>query len=154
MDESVKDGIAGGTEASLPLTDALESTFQTGDRPLNTYAPLVLAYIGDAVFELCIREVIVRRGNARPKDLNRRVTGFVSAKAQSAALARIEPSLSEEESAVVRRGRNAHPGTMAKNASVSEYLAATGFEALIGYLYLSGRTGRITELLRAAYPEL
>ena len=124
------------------------------DKPLNTYAPLTLAYIGDAVFELFIRTAVVEKAEERPKDMNRRTVAMVSAKAQSAMVEKIEPLLTEEEAAVYRRGRNANSATMAKNASVADYRRATGLEALIGYLYLKGDVERAAELIRAAaFPE-
>ena len=139
MDESLK--------KIADLTGAAE-------KPLNTYSPLTLAYIGDAVFELFIRTAVVKNAEERPKDMNRKTVSLVSAKAQSAMVEIIEPLLTEEEAAVYRRGRNANSATMAKNASVADYRRATGLEALIGYLYLKGDAERAAELIRAAaFPE-
>jgi ribonuclease-3 family protein len=89
----------------------------------------------------------VKRANCQPQKLHRQVTSCVSAKAQSAMAAVILPLLNEEEAGVYRRGRNSKPYTKAKNASMQEYLEATGFEALIGYLYLKNEFDRMNELI-------
>lgn len=115
----------------------------------GNYSPLVLAFAGDAYYELAIRTMFVMRGNARPNDLNRNKNRFVKAGAQAEMMKAIEPILTERERLIFRRGKNAKPHTMAKNATVSEYHRATGFEALVGYLYLSGQTDRALELIAA-----
>ena len=115
----------------------------------GSYSPLVLAFTGDAVYELAIRTMLVMRGNARPNDLNRMKNRLVKAAAQSAMMEIIEPMLTEEEEAIYRRGRNAKSYTMAKNATMADYRRATGFEALIGYLYLCGRSDRMYALISA-----
>jgi ribonuclease-3 family protein len=113
----------------------------------GNYSPLVLAFQGDAVYELAIRTMLLNQGNARPNDLNRRKSALVKAAAQSKMMEIIMPYLTGEEEAVYKRGRNARSATMAKNASVADYRRATGFEALIGYLYLSGQKDRLLELI-------
>ena len=113
----------------------------------GAYSPLVLAFIGDAVFELFVRTALVKEGNATPNKLNRRKNLCVKASAQAALMDRIEPLLTEEEERIFHRGRNAKPATMAKNATVRDYHRATGFEALVGWLYLSGQEGRLAELI-------
>ncbi len=114
----------------------------------GNYSPLVLAFTGDAVYELAVRTMLVKRGNARPNDLNRRKASYVKASAQSRMMAAIEPCLTEEEDAVFRRGRNAKSATVAKNADPVDYRRATGFEALIGWLYLKGDAERLLEIIR------
>ena len=114
---------------------------------LNTYSPLVLAYIGDAVYELFVRSLLVGRGNAPVNKLHRQSIAYVKAKAQSDTIHALMEDLSEEEQDVVRRGRNAKSGTIPKNADVTEYKYATGFEALLGYLYLKGDYSRLLEIL-------
>jgi len=111
-------------------------------------SPLVLAYLGDAVYELEIRRGLVLRDHSRPAQLSARASRLVCAAAQSKMVEAILPQLSEEEEAVYRRGRNAHSPTMPKNQTVGDYRRATGFEALIGYLYLAGETERFRELNR------
>ena len=125
----------------------------TPDHEIQTLRDGFRATLGDAVYELVVRTILVREMTGRTKDMNRKAIKAVSAKAQSEMMNTIEPLLSEEEEAVYRRGRNANSPTMAKNATVAEYRRATGFEALIGYLYLKGDTERITELVRAAFPD-
>lgn len=110
-------------------------------------APLVLAYLGDAVYELEIREMLVKRDHSRPSQLNREATHLVCAAAQSKMAEALLPYLTEEEEAVYRRGRNAHSPTTAKNQTIGDYRRATGFEALIGYLHLCGETARMRELI-------
>ena len=106
-----------------------------------------LAYIGDAVFELYVREYLLDTG-APVNELHCRAKRFVSAAAQSGFAALLEPVLSEEEAGVYRRGRNAKPHSHPKNVDLSEYHRATGLEALFGFLHLAGDTGRMRELFR------
>lgn len=115
---------------------------------LNSYSPLVLAYVGDAVYEVFIRTLLVSHGNAPVNKLHRQSIGFVKAKAQSDTIHMLMESLSEEEQDIVRRGRNAKSGTIPKNADITEYKYATGFESLLGYLYLKGDYSRLLELLK------
>ena len=118
----------------------------------NAQAPgsLELAYLGDTLWDLFVRTRLVRRGG-RMKDLHRAAVKSVCAAAQSEALSRIESILTEEETAVVRRARNAHQ-TPTRNADPAQYHRATGLEALIGYLYLNGREDRMNELMELALP--
>ncbi len=111
------------------------------------YSPLTLAYIGDAVYDLIVRTVVVERGNRPVNLLHRTAVRYVNAGAQAALIGALADDLTEEETAVYRRGRNAKSHTMAKNASVEDYRKATGMEALLGYLYLSDRFDRILELI-------
>ncbi len=113
----------------------------------RTLSPLALAYIGDAVYEVYVREHVMLRGNMPVAKLHRAATGYVKAKAQSDIIHAISDRLTDEETAVFKRGRNAHSYTSAKNADIVDYRHATGFEALIGYLYLDGRSERLAEIL-------
>lgn len=131
----------------------LKEQFELEDRDLRTYSPLTLAYIGDGVYELVIRTILVKRGNCPVNQLHKKASSLVKAAAQSAMMEKLEPLLTEEEHAVYRRGRNAHSPTMAKHATMSDYRRATGFEALMGYLYLKEDLGRIIELVRAGIPK-
>ncbi|MBS6518337.1 MAG: ribonuclease III [Clostridium sp.] len=112
-----------------------------------SYSPLVLAYLGDAVYELAIRTLVVNEGNRQVNKMHRESASLVKAGTQMEFLIAIEDELTEEEKSVYRRGRNAKSVTMAKHATMKEYRMATGFEALIGYLYLQGRLERLAELL-------
>lgn len=118
-----------------------------------SYSPLTLAYIGDDAYDLVIRTYLLGKGNMPVNKLNRMADGLVKAKAQSDMMDVIEPMLDEEEHAVYKRGRNAKSYTKAKNATVADYRRATGFEALMGYLYLQGRYVRMVELIRAGIIE-
>ena len=108
--------------------------------------PVVLAFVGDAVYTLLVRTELAVNSAAKANELNKRAAEIVSAHGQSGALERMLPLLTEEEEAVYRRGRTAKMATKSKNATVSDYVRSTGFEALLGYLYLTGQTERIQEL--------
>ncbi|NLA77553.1 MAG: ribonuclease III [Clostridiales bacterium] len=123
------------------LKDETENTQQP-----RLYSPLTLAFLGDAVYSLLVREALVRQANRPAGELHKRSVRFVSAAAQAAAVRGILPILSEEETAILKRGRNAHSSHTPKNQSESDYRYATGFEALMGYLYLKGDTDRLEEL--------
>ncbi|ANY74189.1 ribonuclease III [Paenibacillus ihbetae] len=116
-------------------------------KPARLIPPIVLAYIGDAIYEVAVRQYLISRPNLRPNHLHRTATGLVSAKAQSRILAYLEPLLTEEEQDIVRQGRNAKSGSVPKNADVLEYRHATAFETLVGYLYYTGQQDRIRELV-------
>ncbi len=112
-----------------------------------------LAYLGDSVLEVMVRTYLVtERGLSTSAHLNRAALDFVRASAQSEAMRRMEPHLSEEEAGVYRRGRNSGHGNVPKSASVAEYRRATGMEVLFGYLSLCGRDDRIRELFAIGYP--
>lgn len=127
---------------------ALRDTFGFADKEINTYSPLTLAYIGDAVFDLVIRTLVVEEGNCPPSRLHKKTSAIVKAGTQARMMETLLPLLSEKEAAVYRRGKNSKPYTMAKNATRHDYLAATGFEAVMGYLYLTEQTPRMLELIR------
>ena len=109
--------------------------------------PLVLAYIGDTVYDLYVRTKLVTATGLTAHGLHMAAAKRVCAKAQAEAYRRVEPLLTEEEAAVFRRGRNGHMGTVPKNASIADYRSATGLEAVIGWLYLCGRDERLSELM-------
>ena len=131
----------------------LKELFELKDRDLRTYSPLTLAYIGDGVYELVIRTILVKKGNCPVNQLHKKASSLVKAGAQSKMMELLEPDLTEEELAVYKRGRNAHSPTMAKHATMADYRRATGFEALMGYLYLKEDYSRIVELVRKGIPE-
>ena len=117
---------------------------------LRLVNPMTLAFIGDGVYELLVREEVVRRYTSLSADrLHRRTVGMVRASAQAAAFRAIEPLLSEAELAVYKRGRNANGVTPPKHSSAVEYRIATGLEALFGWLYLAGENRRLQELFEA-----
>ena len=133
--------------------NCLKELFHLEDRDLRSYSPLTLAYIGDGVYELIIRTILVKRGNRPVNQLHKQASSLVKAAAQSAMMETLEPLLTEEEKSVYKRGRNAHSTTMAKHATMADYRRATGFEALLGYLYLKEDFARLVELVRAGIRE-
>ena len=117
---------------------------------IRTVNPLTLAYIGDGIYELVVRSVMVARTNSKAGLLHRQTSHLVKAEAQAKMIDLLLPMLTDEEESVYPRGRNAKSATTAKNASVRDYRKATGFEALMGYLYLQDHTDRILELTKYA----
>lgn len=115
-------------------------------------APLALAYIGDGVYELFVRTRVIEENENMPAHkLHKKTVQYVKARSQSQSITAMLPRLTEEEEAIFRRGRNAKSHTVPKNANLMDYKRATGFEALIGYLYLSGDSDRLNELMNIAY---
>ena len=115
---------------------------------IGMYSALTLAYIGDAVFEMCVRTKIIEQGNAPVNTLHKKSRSYVNAASQSKMYYELLKFLNEEETQIIKRGRNAKSFTKAKNASVSDYRHATGVEALFGFLFISGKTDRINELFQ------
>ena len=131
----------------------LKELFHLEDQDLRSYSPLTLAYIGDGVYELVIRTILVKKGNCPVNRLHKKASSLVKAGAQSAIMEVIEEKLTPEELSVYRRGRNAHSPTMAKHATMADYRRATGFEALMGYLYLKVDYTRMLTLIRMGIGE-
>lgn len=124
----------------------MERLLKEKDVKPNELSPLTLAFIGDTVFDLLVREDLICKANRPANDLHNLAVQKVKASAQAGFIEKIMPHLTEAELAVYKRGRNAKSGHLPKNASQSDYHMATGFEALIGYLYLSDKIERIKEL--------
>ncbi len=120
---------------------------------LNEISTSALAYLGDCVLELRVRELLVKRGISKSGHLNAEALHFVRASAQAEAMERILPLLTEEETKIYKRGRNSAHLNVPKSASQAQYRTATGMEVLFGYLHLSEQMERIEELFAAAYPE-
>jgi len=120
------------------------------EKQLNS---LALAYMGDAVFEIYVRRHLIQQGRVRPHFLHKEATHYVSAKAQSQIIHKMLDSqmLTEEETAVVKRGRNAKSGTVPKNTDVQTYRYSTAFESLLGYLYLAGKQERLEEIILESF---
>ncbi len=133
------------------LTEEIKRAFSLPEIDPSQYSPLALAYIGDNIYELVNRTEMLHRGNRQSQKLHKDCSARANARFQAEAVLSILPVLTEEEEAVYRRGRNAAVVTKAKNATITEYHEATGFEALIGYLYLKGRYGRLTELVKLGF---
>jgi ribonuclease-3 family protein len=143
MEESVKQEIG--------LTDAILAGLSLSESNPRQLSPLVLAYIGDCVYDLVIKTYLLdKKGNMPVNKLNRMASNLVKAQTQSELIGIIEDKLNDDELAVYKRGRNAKSYTSAKNASIGDYRRATGFEALVGYLYLDRRYARMVELVREA----
>ena len=135
-------------EKSVSLKELFLNEFGLEEQDIRTYSPLTLAYIGDGIFELVVRTVLVERKNTQAEKLHKAATKIVKAETQALLIEAIKEELTEEELAVYKRGRNAKAVTRAKNATMSEYRRATGFEALMGYLYLKGDMERMIKLIR------
>ena len=135
-------------EESLSLLGQIKQVFECKEQDVRAYSPLTLAYIGDAIYDLIIRSVVVERGNRAANDLHKRTTRYVKAEAQAKMIVALQEELTEEEEAVYKRGRNAKSYTSAKNATIGDYRKATGFEALMGFLYLTDQMDRLLYLVR------
>lgn len=132
----------------------IKEQFGIKEVDIKTYSPLTLAYIGDGIYDLIIRSIVVGRGNTRANELHHKTSHIVKAHTQAEMAEKLLPHLTEEENSIYRRGRNAKSPTMAKNATMSDYRKATGFEALMGYLYLTDQFERIIELVKIGIREL
>lgn len=141
-------------EESITILDAMKQKFGCGEVDIRTYSPLALAYIGDAIYDLIIRTVVIERANQSARNLHKTVIRYVNARTQAQMIAVLEEELTSEEEAVYRRGRNAKSYTSAKNASIAEYRKATGLEALFGYLYLQGEMDRLLTLVKSAFEKM
>ncbi len=119
--------------------------------PYQSYSSLTLAYVGDAVYEVFIRTKLTENGDKKVNRLHKEAKNFVSAKAQCQIVEQLLETLTPDETDIFKRGRNTKVNTKAKNADFKEYHNATGFEALLGYLYLSGNQQRLSELMEQAY---
>ena len=135
-------------EESLSLLGKLQKEFACEEVDLRNYSSLTLAFLGDCVFDLIIRTVIVERGNRAAESLHKKKSAIVKAQTQAQMAEVLLDGLSEEEVTVYKRGRNAKSYSTAKNASVTDYRKATGFEALLGYLYLDDKMDRVMYLIK------
>ena len=134
-------------EESLSLLGAIRKKFVCDRVDIRTYSPLTLAFVGDCIYDLVIRTIVVERGNTAPGVLHTKKSSIVKAQAQAAQADALMEELTAEEQAVYRRGRNAHSHSAAKNASIGAYRKATGLEALYGFLYLTDQTDRLLWLI-------
>ena len=120
----------------------------------GTYSPLALAYIGDAVYELIVRTMVISHGSIQVNKMHKKSASLVNAGTQAEMIRLMMEELTEEETAVYKRGRNAKSVTTAKHATVGDYRTATGFEALCGYLYLMGRLERLVTLISHGFEKI
>ena len=135
-------------EESLDLYKSILDQFQIKKQNVCTYSPLTLAYIGDAIYEIIIRTIVVGEGNRQVNQLHKKSSNLAKAATQAEMVLKLQPFLEEEEDQIYKRGRNAKTYTAAKNAYIIDYRNATGFEALMGYLYMQGKTKRMFELVK------
>lgn len=126
----------------------MREIFQMKEVDMKEYSPLTLAYIGDSIYDLMIKSLVVNEGNRQVNKLHKETSAFVQASAQSQMMRTLQGQLTEEEHAVYRRGRNAKSVSPAKNQSLTDYRRATGFEALMGYLYLRQDYKRMLDLVK------
>lgn len=129
------------------LNQEIKDKFAIADVDIRTYSPLTLAYIGDGIFDVIIRSIVVGRGNTPVNQLHHKTSHVVKAHSQAIMAEALMDELTDTEKDIYRRGRNAKSHTMAKNATVTDYRSATGFEALMGYLYLTDQMERMMEVV-------
>lgn len=126
----------------------MQDVFQMQEVDIKEYSPLALAYIGDSIYDLIIKSLVLNEGNKQVQKMHKETSTYVQASAQSRMMRKIQEHLTEEEHAVYKRGRNAKSVSPAKNQSITDYRRATGFEALMGYLYLKKDWKRMIDLVK------
>ena len=136
------------------LDSYMREVFQMEEVDIHTYSPLTLAYMGDCVYDLVIKSLMVSHGNKQVNKLHKETSNLVQASTQSLMMRKIQECLTEEEHAVYKRGRNAKSVSPAKNQSLTDYRRATGFEALLGYLYLKKDWKRLIDLVKIGLDSL
>ena len=132
----------------------MNELFQMEEVDIREYSPLTLAYIGDCIYDLVIKSKVINEGNKQVNKLHQETSKLVQASAQSLMMRTMQEHLTEEEHAVYKRGRNAKSVSPAKNQSITDYRRATGFEALLGYLYLKKDYKRLLELVKIGLDSL
>lgn len=132
----------------MELDSYMRELFQMEEVDINSYSPLTLAYIGDSIYDLVIKSLVVNRGNKQVNKLHQETSSLVQASTQSRMMRTMQEHLTEEEHMIYKRGRNAKSVSPAKNQSITDYRRATGFEALLGYLYLKKEWKRMLDLIK------
>jgi len=132
----------------------MNELFQMEEVDIREYSPLTLAYIGDCVYDLAIKSLVINAGNKQVNKLHQETSKLVQASTQSLMMRTMQEHLTEEEHAVYKRGRNAKSVSPAKNQSITDYRRATGFEALLGYLYLKKDYKRLLDLVKIGLDSL
>lgn len=132
----------------------MQEVFQMKEVDVNSYSPLTLAYIGDSIYDLIIKSLVINQGNRQVNKLHKETSMYVQASTQSLMMRAMQEELTEEEHAVYKRGRNAKLVSPAKNQSITDYRRATGFEALLGYLYLKKEWKRMLDLVKIGLDSL
>lgn len=141
-------------EENLSIIKELHRQVSESKTDIRTYSPLTFAYIGDAVYEMVIRTLIVEQGQQAVQSLHKQTTKLVCASAQAAMAEALLEDMTRQEQDIYRRGKNSKINSSAKNMSLEDYRKATGFEAVCGYLYLNGQTARIVELVKRGMDKL
>lgn len=132
----------------------MQEVFQMKEVDVHSYSPLTLAYIGDSIYDLIIKSLVINEGNRQVNKLHKETSMYVQASTQSLMMRAMQEALTEEEHAVYKRGRNAKSVSPAKNQSITDYRRATGFEALLGYLYLKKEWKRMLDLVKIGLDSL
>ena len=132
----------------------MQEVFQMKEVDVNSYSPLTLAYIGDSIYDLIIKSLVINQGNRQVNKLHKETSMYVQASTQSLMMRAMQEELTEEEHAVYKRGRNAKSVSPAKNQSITDYRRATGFKALLGYLYLKKEWKRMLDLVKIGLDSL
>ena len=132
----------------------MRELFQMEEVDMKEYSPLTLAYIGDSIYDLIIKSLVVNRGNKQVNKLHKDTSSLVQASSQSLMMRTMQEHLTEEEHAIYKRGRNAKSVSPAKNQTITDYRRATGFEALLGYLYLKRDWKRLLDLVKIGLDSL
>lgn len=148
MEESIERSINEEEHISNNMNAYMKEVFHLKEVNPNTYSPLSLAYIGDCVYDLLIKNIVLNKGNKQVQKLHKETSSLVQASAQSEMMRGMQEILTEEETRIYKRGRNAKSVSPAKNQSVIDYRRATGFEALLGYLYLQNQWKRMIDLVK------
>lgn len=141
-------------EKSVEFENYMRKIFQMQEVDVQTYSPLTLAYIGDCIYDLIIKNLVINQGNKQVQKLHKETSALVQAQTQSKMMRTMQEHLTEEEHAVYRRGRNSKTVTPAKNQTITDYRRATGFEALLGYLYLQKDYKRLLDLVKIGLDSL
>ena len=132
----------------------MQEVFQMKEVDVHSYSPLTLAYIGDSIYDLIFKSLVINQGNRQVNKLHKETSMYVQASTQSLMMRAMQEELTEEEHAVYKRGRNAKSVSPAKNQSITDYRRATGFEALLGYLYLKKEWKRMLDLVKIGLDSL
>ena len=132
----------------------MQEVFQMKEVDVHSYSPLTLAYLGDSIYDLIIKSLVINQGNRQVNKLHKQTSMYVQASTQSLMMRAMQEELTEEEHAVYKRGRNAKSVSPAKNQSITDYRRATGFEALLGYLYLKKEWKRMLDLVKIGLDSL
>lgn len=148
MEKSIENNV------DMEMDSYMREVFGMQEVDIREYSPLTLAYIGDSIYDLIIKSLVINEGNKQVQKLHQETSSLVQASAQSKMMRILQELLTEEEHAVYKRGRNAKSVSPAKNQSITDYRRATGFEALMGYLYLKKDMKRLIDLVKIGLDSL